>query len=82
MNYETFVLELIKPLVQKPEEVKVKTLSDDGDVLSIQVLVHEDDLGRVIGRKGRVANAIRTVVYACSARNGKKVEITIDKFDE
>ncbi len=80
MNYEIFVSELVKPLVKKPEAVSVKTISEDEEMISLQILVDEEDLGRVIGRKGRVANALRTIVYACSIRNGKKVEISIDKF--
>ena len=56
MNYELFVSELIKPLVLKPEEVSVHTISDTGKNIELQVLVDSEDLGRIIGRKGRIAN--------------------------
>lgn len=79
MDYELFVSELIKPLVLKPEEVIVSTISENGKNIELQVLVDSDDLGRVIGRKGRIANSIRTIVHACAARNGDYVEITIDE---
>jgi predicted RNA-binding protein YlqC (UPF0109 family) len=80
LNYEKFVADLITPLVMFPEEVRVQTFSEEGDVITLQVMVNEKDLGRVIGKKGRVANAIRTIAFACAAKNGKKIEISIDSF--
>ena len=52
----------------------------EDDIITLQVMVNADDLGRVIGKKGRIANSIRTLAYACAAREGKKVEILIDQF--
>ncbi len=80
LNYEKFLSDLITPLVMYPAEVRVKKFSDENDVITLQVMVNEADLGRVIGKKGRVANAIRTIAFACAARNGKKLEISIDSF--
>jgi len=80
INYEEFLGDLIKPLVVHPEEVKVKIFSEEDNVITLQVMVNKDDLGRVIGKKGRVANAIRTIAFACAAKNGKKLEISIDAF--
>lgn len=79
MDYELFVSELIKPLVLKPEEVIVSTISNNGKDIELQVLVDSEDLGRVIGRKGRIANSIRTIVHACAARQGDFVEIAINE---
>ena len=77
IDYEKFVADLIKPLVLKPEEVVVKQIQMD-DSINIQVLVNPEDLGRVIGKKGRIANAIRTIAYACAAREGVKLDILIE----
>ena len=79
MNYELFVSELIKPLVLKPEEVSVHTISNTGKNIELQVLVDAEDFGRVIGRKGRIPNSVRTIVHACAARNGDFVEIAINE---
>lgn len=79
MDYELFVSELVKPLVLKPEEVSVETISQNGRNYELQVLVSAEDLGRVIGRKGRIANSIRTIVHACAARNGDYVELSINE---
>ena len=79
INYEQLVSELIKPLTTHPEDVKV-TDTPNGHLHHVVVEVHEDDLGRVIGRKGRVANAIRTIAYASASRFGKKIEVSVDTF--
>lgn len=80
INYEEFLSDLIKPLVVYPKEVKVKIFSEENNNITLQVMVSKEDLGRVIGKKGRVANAIRTIAFACGARNGKKLNISIDAF--
>lgn len=80
LNYEKFLSDLIKPLVSYPNEVVVKIFSEDNDIINLQVMVNEKDLGRVIGKKGRVANAIRTIAFACAARDGKRLEISIDSY--
>ena len=72
---------LIKQVAKEPEMVSVKQFDDDEDVITIQVLVDESDMGVVIGRGGKVANAIRTIVQATRyANNLKRVKINIDSF--
>lgn len=80
VNYEKLIKDLVKPLVINPEDVMVKKFSEDDNMLTIQVIVHQDDLGRVIGKNGRIANAIRTIAYASASRDGKKITINIDSF--
>lgn len=80
INYDVLIKNMVTPLVLHPEDVLVKTLEDDGNELAIQVLVHEDDLGRVIGKGGKIASAIRTIVYAGASKEGKHVRIDIDAF--
>ncbi len=80
VDYEKLVLDLIKPLVVHPEDVEVKKLSDNDQMVTLQVLTHADDLGRVIGKNGRIANAIRTIAYASASREHKKITINIDAY--
>ena len=56
MDYEKFIENLVKPLVLHTEDVKVSQFSDDEELITIQVQVNPDDLGRVIGKKGRIAD--------------------------
>ncbi len=73
---------LVKSLVENTEEVSVKEFeSDDENTILIQVLVSQDDMGRVIGKGGKIANAVRTLVQASSyMKDNKKVKINIDSF--
>ena len=80
VNYEKLITDLVKPLVINPEDVMVKKFSEDEKMLTIQVIVNQEDLGRVIGKNGRIANAIRTIANASTSRNGKKITINIDSF--
>ena len=67
---------LVKALVEDPEAVVVEELEEDGDLVS-RSRVAEDDLGRVIGKGGRIANAIRTVAKAAAVRIDRRVIVDI-----
>ncbi|MBN2541105.1 MAG: KH domain-containing protein [Bacilli bacterium] len=81
VDFEKLVLDLVTPLVIHPEDLLVKKFSEDEASVTIQVLVNQEDLGRVIGRGGRIANAIRTIAYAAASRVEKKININIDSFE-
>lgn len=74
--------EIVKSLVVDQDGVSVKEFpTDEENVILIQVMVDENDMGRVIGKNGRTANAIRTLVQASSVlKDNKYVKIDIDKF--
>jgi predicted RNA-binding protein YlqC (UPF0109 family) len=68
---------LTRSLVEHPDQVKVTEVEEiDGEVV-LEVEVAEDDLGRVIGRGGRVANAMRSVMKAAATREEKRVVVDI-----
>lgn len=67
---------IVKPLVQFPDEVNV-TLIDREDAQLLELRVNPSDMGKVIGRQGRIAKAIRTVIRAAAGRDGKKVIVDI-----
>ena len=69
---------LVKNLVDDPESVSVRQIEYD-DVINIEVLVSDDQIGAVIGRGGRTIEAIRTIVYASASICGnKRVRVNID----
>ncbi|HHW79248.1 MAG TPA: KH domain-containing protein [Acholeplasmataceae bacterium] len=80
LDFENLLINMIKPLVTNPDDVVVKILSQDDKNVSIQVLVNDEDLGRVIGKGGRIATAIRTICYAGAAKDNVRVQIDIDSF--
>jgi predicted RNA-binding protein YlqC (UPF0109 family) len=63
---------LARALVEDPEAVQVEEVEEDGDLV-LEVTVGPEDLGRLIGKGGRVANAIRTVAKAASTRSDRRV---------
>ena len=72
---------LVQGVVSHPEEVEVEEFLDDqGSIYGIRV--HPDDVGRVIGREGRVANALRHVVKAAATKTGARVQVEIITDDE
>ena len=82
MNLVELTEEIIKSLVVNTEAVSVKEFpTEEENVMLIQVMVAESDMGRVIGKDGKCANAIRTLVQASSAlKDNKYIKIDIDKF--
>lgn len=73
---------LVKSLVVNKDDVSVKEFtSDEENTILIQVLVNSEDMGRVIGKGGKLANAVRTLVQASSfIKDNKRVKIDIDSF--
>jgi predicted RNA-binding protein YlqC (UPF0109 family) len=67
---------LARELVDEPEAVRVET-EDRDDALLLVLHVAPDDIGKVIGRQGRIARALRTLVRASAARDGRRVLVEI-----
>jgi predicted RNA-binding protein YlqC (UPF0109 family) len=67
---------LARRLVDAPDEVSVEEFERDGAVI-LQLHVAKDDVGKVIGRQGRIARALRTVVRASAARREQRVMLEI-----
>ena len=67
---------IVKALVDYPSEVKINETSGESVVI-LEISVASDDVGKVIGKEGRIANAIRTVVKAAAAKLDKKVTVEI-----
>ncbi len=67
---------IAKSLVDNPDEVSV-TVTDKGRVILLELHVASADMGKVIGKQGRIAKAIRAVVKAASSKEDKKVVVEI-----
>ncbi len=73
---------IIKKIVTDSESVSVKEFeTDEENTIQIEVLVSSDDMGKVIGKNGKIINSIRTIVAAASSlEDNKKVRINIDSY--
>lgn len=67
---------LAKALVDNPDQVQVAVFEEE-DNIRLELKVADADIGKVIGRHGRIAKAIRTVLKAAAVKNGKKVSLDI-----
>ena len=70
---------ITKGLVEHPEAIEIKVDEPDAEgVVVYHLHVAESDMGRIIGKQGRIAKAIRTVMRAAAVRTGEKVAVEID----
>ena len=67
---------LARSLVEDPGAVSVEEVEENGDLV-LEITVADDDLGRVIGRRGRIANALRTIAKAAATRSDRRVIVEI-----
>ncbi len=78
MNMQELLKAIAAGLVEKPEEVVVTAEESENGATVYHLHVAEDDMGRVIGKQGRIAKAIRVVMRAAAARDDKKIMVEID----
>ena len=71
------VAELARRLVDEPDAVRVEQVEDEDGALVFRLHVAEDDVGKVIGRQGRIARALRTVVRAGGVAAGRRLQLEI-----
>ena len=68
---------IVKSLVDNPEKLVITT-EEEGEVLKIFIKADENDIGKIIGKQGKIAKAIRTIVRSAAIKLGKKVIIEIN----
>ena len=80
MNLVDFSELIVKKLVKEPDLVKVQQF-EDGEETVIEIAVSEEDMGRVIGKRGKIASSIKTLIQAKAYNDGnRKVKVNIDSF--
>ncbi|WP_297377345.1 KH domain-containing protein [uncultured Helcococcus sp.] len=72
---------IAKALVDHPQDLEV-LMENEGGVVDIKLLVHPDDMGKIIGKKGKIANSIRSILKAAAIKEEKKVNLVIESKDE
>ncbi|HEN8114586.1 TPA: KH domain-containing protein [Streptococcus agalactiae] len=74
---ENLIIAIVKPLISQPDQLTIK-IQDDPEFLEYHLDLDTQDIGRVIGKKGRTITAIRSIVYSVPTQ-GKKVRLIIDE---
>ena len=75
-NPKALVEHIAKALVAAPDHVKVDEFDEDGELV-LELEVAEDDMGRVIGKSGKIARAMRNLLHAAGEKAGKRYELEI-----
>jgi predicted RNA-binding protein YlqC (UPF0109 family) len=78
INYVELIKNLIMPLVIHEDQVSVTSEVLEDGTINVNVNVANEDVGRVIGKGGKIATSIRTIVYAAASRENAKVKVNID----
>ncbi len=77
MMAEEVLVYLAKSLVDHPDDVWVTTVEEDDGEYVLELRVHPEDMGKVIGKRGRTAKALRTMVKAAATREGSSATVEI-----
>ncbi len=76
MNYKDLVEYMVKALVDNPGEVTIREIEGEKSTI-LELKVTKEDIGKVIGKHGRIARAIRTIINASATKSGKRVVLEI-----
>ena len=76
MNEKEFLLYMIKALVDEPNQVEINVVEGEKSTI-FELKVAQPDIGKVIGKNGRIAKAIRTLLNAAIAKSGKRISLDI-----
>ena len=71
------VSSVVEPLVEFPDDLEITSSEADDGTILVEIRVHEDDAGKVIGRQGRVIKAIRTLARAAASRTDTHVKVEL-----
>ena len=75
-NPKALIEHVAKALVNAPDQVIVEEVEEDGELV-IELEVAEDDMGRVIGKSGKIARAMRNLLHAVGEKSGRRYELEI-----
>jgi uncharacterized protein len=76
MNYKDLVEYMVKSLVDYPDQVEIREIEGEKSTI-LELKVTKEDIGKVIGKHGRIARAIRTIISASATKSGKRVVLEI-----
>ena len=75
-NLASLVETMVKPIVNIPDEVKTEAKESEEEIM-VEITCNSDDIGKIIGRQGRIIKSIRTITRAAAFSDGRRVEVEI-----
>jgi len=79
---EDFVRDFAKLIASRPEEISVKRQSIGENFDEIVIYAHKEDAGKLIGKEGRMINALKTVISGCKAKDGISYRVNVQTIEE
>jgi len=76
MDPQSLLEFIVKALVDHPDDIQIKTVEGEKTAI-IELKVHSEDIGKVIGKEGRIAMAMRTLLSAVTSKEGKRIKLEI-----
>ena len=73
------LLYILTNIVENPDQIAVKQSSDDTGLITLNVIVAQEDMGKVIGKGGKVINAIRQIIKILAIKQGKRINISLNE---
>lgn len=81
MNYEAIIHAVVDSIVENPDSILIRTISEDEKDVVLLIASDKEDTARLIGRKGSVANAIREVMSVIGKSEGRRIHLKFESFD-
>ena len=81
--YKELLKYIVEKLVQYPEKVEIVEVENDSEVknvIKLKVKVAKEDMGRIIGKEGRIIRSIRELVYSYAMKNSEKVSVDVEEI--
>ncbi len=78
-DYRTLVEYIVQRLVTHPDEVHVETDTDSRGVIKVSIRAAQDDIGRIIGKRGATINSIRLLTKASAVKSSDRVDVDIEE---
>ncbi|MDD3303877.1 MAG: KH domain-containing protein [Clostridia bacterium] len=79
--YKELLEYIVKNLVSMPDKISIEELNDDSK-LTLKLSVAKEDMGRIIGKEGRIVRSIREIINAYATKNNEKVSVLVEEIKE
>lgn len=79
--YKNLLEYIVKNLVTYPEKIEISEIETEGRIV-LKLKVAKEDMGRIIGKEGRIIRSIREIIYAYAAKESKKVSVDVEEVKE
>lgn len=79
--YKELLEYIVKNLVSSPDKIEISEIENEGKTV-LKLKVAKDDMGRIIGKEGRIIRSIREIIYAYAAKESKKVSVDVEEQKE